>query len=150
MNDTSTQTTRLLKAAPHEVYAAIGDPTCLAKWWGPDGFTNTFDHFEFVPGGRWVFTMHGPNGADYANECIFTELVPNERVVIEHIPAPHFVLTMTLTAEGNHTRITWVQTFDTPEVLAAVMQVVGPANEQNLNRLEAELVQRATGLTPVV
>ncbi len=83
--------------------------------------------------------MHGPNGANDLNECVFTELVPNERVVTEHLSAPHFTLSMTLTAEGDKTRIEWVQEFDTPEVLAAVMQIVGPANEQNLNRLEAEL-----------
>jgi uncharacterized protein YndB with AHSA1/START domain len=97
-----------------------------------------------VPGGRWVFTMHGPNGTDYANECVFNELVPNERVVIEHLSNPHFLLTMTLQPDGDKTLIRWVQAFDTLEMLEAVMQIVGPANEQNLNRLEAELTRRVS------
>ena len=139
MNDTATQTDRLLNATPAAVYAAIANPERLARWWGPDGFTNTFEVFEFVPGGRWVFTMHGPNDVDYSNECVFAELVPHERVVIRHVCAPLFTLTITLSVEGDKTRLTWVQDFETAEVLAAVLHVVGPANEQNLNRLEVEL-----------
>jgi uncharacterized protein YndB with AHSA1/START domain len=45
-----------------------------AQWWGPEGFANTFAQFEFKPGGRWVFVMHGPNGANYPNESVFREI----------------------------------------------------------------------------
>lgn len=70
-------TERTFFATPSEAFSAFEDPGQLATWWGPDGFTNTFDE-----GGRWVFTMHGPNGANFANECIFRELVPDSRIVI--------------------------------------------------------------------
>jgi uncharacterized protein YndB with AHSA1/START domain len=41
------QTQRILPYTPDEIYDAFADPARLAKWWGPDGFTNTFEIFEF-------------------------------------------------------------------------------------------------------
>jgi hypothetical protein len=36
--------------------------------------------------------------------------------------------------------VEWVQAFDSPEVAAAVRHIVEPANEQNLDRLTAEVL----------
>ena len=38
-----------------------------ARWWGPDGFTNTITTFDLRPGGAWRFVMHGPDGTNYEN-----------------------------------------------------------------------------------
>ena len=38
-------TERLLSATPHETFAAFQQPDLLARWWGPNGFTNTFETF---------------------------------------------------------------------------------------------------------
>ncbi len=62
---------RVLSFTTRQVFAAFAQPEQLAQWWGPKDFTNTFEQFEFAPGGRWVFVMHGPNGANYANESVF-------------------------------------------------------------------------------
>jgi uncharacterized protein YndB with AHSA1/START domain len=40
--------------------------------------SNTFHTFEFRPGGSWIFTMHGPDSADYANQSEFVEIVCRE------------------------------------------------------------------------
>ncbi len=133
------QTSRELSAPPEAVFAAISDPQRLARWWGPDGFTNTFHTFEFRPRGPWTFTMHGPNGADYANESEFSEIVANSRVVVRHLSQPHFVLTITLSPSDGGTRVAWVQAFDDPAVAAAVRHIVEPSNEQNLDRLAREV-----------
>ena len=71
---TAFSTTRYLAASPTEVFAAIKDPERLAKWWGPNGFVNRFEIFEFQPDGRWTFTMIGPNGTLYPNESVFTSI----------------------------------------------------------------------------
>ena len=105
-------TDRLLSGNPARVFAAFENPACLAQWWGPSGFTNTFEQFEFKPGGRWVFVMHGPNGANYANESVFREIQPNTKIVIEHVVEPWFMLTVTLTARGDQTHLTWDQEFE--------------------------------------
>lgn len=52
--DAVLSTQRVLPATPRQVFEAFKNPTLLAEWWGPSGFTNTFERFEFTPGGRWV------------------------------------------------------------------------------------------------
>lgn len=132
-------TERLLPASPREVFAAFEQPDRLARWWGPGGFTNTFERFEFTPGGRWVFVMHGPNGASYPNESVFREIEPDSRIVIEHVVKPWYRLTVTLTARGDETRLAWVQEFESPEVAAKMRRITDTANEQNLDRLQSLL-----------
>jgi uncharacterized protein YndB with AHSA1/START domain len=59
---TTFRTSRDIPAPPDQVFAAFSDPQRLARWWGPAGFTNTFNVYEFKSGGRWSFVMHGPVG----------------------------------------------------------------------------------------
>ena len=59
------RSSRTISAAPEAVFAAVENPTRLARWWGPNGFSNTFHPFEFRDGGSWLFTMHGPDGQDH-------------------------------------------------------------------------------------
>ena len=132
-------TERILSADPRKVFAAFEQPDRLARWWGPCGFTNTFERFEFEPGGRWVFVMHGPNGADYANESVFREIRPDAKIVIEHVVTPWFRLTVTLTAHGDHTHLAWHQEFESPDVAAKMRPLSDTANEQVLDRLQALL-----------
>ncbi|HVJ85739.1 MAG TPA: SRPBCC family protein [Caulifigura sp.] len=133
------QTTRLMSATPLQVYAAFENPEALATWWGPEGFTNSFRQFEFRPGGKWVFVMHGPNGVDYDNESVFRVLEPGSRIVIEHIAPPWFTLTVTLSPRGGQTLLTWEQEFENADVAEKLGVICKPANEQNLDRLEAVL-----------
>jgi uncharacterized protein YndB with AHSA1/START domain len=132
-------TERLLSVGSRKVFAAFEQPDRLSQWWGPNGFTNTFEQFEFTPGGRWVFMMHGPNGANYPNEAVFREIQPDTRIVIEHVLQPRFTLTVTLTARGDKTHLAWVQEFESPEVAARMRPICEPANEQNLDRLQSLL-----------
>lgn len=128
--------TRVLHAPPALVYQAWSDPQYLAKWWGPSGFTNTFQVFEFKPGGQWEFVMHGPDGVDYFNQSEFVETA-QERIVLRHLCEPHFQLTITLEDVEGKTRLTWQQLFEDAATVEAVKGFAGSANEQNLDRLEA-------------
>lgn len=136
-------TERVLPAGPQEVFAAFEQPDRLARWWGPRGFTNTFERFEFKPGGEWAFVMHGPNGADYPNESIFREIQPGARIVIEHVVKPWYMLTVTLTARGDQTHLSWVQEFESPEVAARISPLVTTSNEQVLDRLQSLLARES-------
>ncbi|HWK74045.1 MAG TPA: SRPBCC family protein [Povalibacter sp.] len=131
---------RLIGASAQRVFEAIADPVRLARWWGPKGFSSTFEEFEFRPGGRWRLVMHGPDGTDYPNESRFLQIVPSQRIVLEHFSGHHFILTITLTAQGDETRVGWQQVFDTAEHRASIAQFVLEANEQNLDRLAAEVL----------
>jgi uncharacterized protein YndB with AHSA1/START domain len=135
-------TERVFSAPPRDVFAAFEQPDQLAKWWGPKDFTNTFEQFEFRPGGRWVFVMHGPNGANYANESVFREIEPEARIVIEHVVKPWYRLIVTLTERGGHTHLAWDQEFESPEMAARMRPLSQTANEQNLDRLQSLLASR--------
>ena len=130
---------RLVKATPQEVFAALSDPTRVARWWGPAGFSNTIHEFEFEPGGAWVLTMHGPDGKDYPNESRFTRLVAGRVFEIEHFSGHHFLLTIDLEEQGPGTLVRWRQTFDTAGHFERIAEFVAVANEQNLDRLALEV-----------
>jgi uncharacterized protein YndB with AHSA1/START domain len=133
---------RLIDAPREQVFAAIADPTRLARWWGPEGFTSTFSIFEFRAGGAWRFVMRGPDGAEYPNDNRFAAIDAPSRVVVEHFGAPHhFLLTITFDAEGAATRVGWRQVFDTAAEKERIAAFVAPANEQNLDRLAAEVLR---------
>lgn len=133
-----------IEASPSEVFAAMRDPARVANWWGPEGFTNTIHQYEFAVGGRWLLTMHGPDGKDYPNESRFTRVELDRLFEIEHLNAPHFFLNIELRSDGDGTVILWRQTFDTADQYQRLAAFVGPANEQNLMRLAAE-VKRGNG-----
>lgn len=136
-------TERVFDVPPGRVFAAFEQPDQLAQWWGPSGFANTFERFEFKPGGRWVFVMHGPNGAHYANESVFREIRRDSRIVIEHVVKPWYRLTVKLTARGDQTHLAWDQEFESPEVAAKMRPLCKTANEQNLDRLQSLLASQA-------
>jgi uncharacterized protein YndB with AHSA1/START domain len=136
----SLKTSRQIPASPAAIFAAIQDPGRLARWWGPSGFSNRFETFEFKRGGKWVFTMIGPDGKTYLNDAVFASIEPDRQVVIDHVSQPHFVLTITLEAVPGGTLVKWDQTFADAAVAEAVRHICEPANEQNLDRLSAELL----------
>jgi uncharacterized protein YndB with AHSA1/START domain len=99
--------------APRElVFSAFTDPTHLARWWGPNGFTTTTSSFDLRPGGVWRFVMHGPDGRDYQNRITFEEVVRPERLVYRHgggdeVEPVQLRQTITFEDLGGRTRITW-------------------------------------------
>lgn len=136
---TTFASSRTFAAPPEQVFAAFATPARLARWWGPDGFRNTFDVFEFKPGGNWRFTMHGPDGKDYPNEAVFVAIEPARSIVLKHTCQPLFQLSIGFERTPTGTLVTWTQEFASAEVAAAVAHIVAPANEQNLNRWQAEV-----------
>jgi uncharacterized protein YndB with AHSA1/START domain len=139
--DHELRTSRFLKAPRERVFQAFAEAERLAQWWGPHGFTNTFHAFQLRAGATWRYTMHGPNGADYANESVFVEVVRPERIVIDHVSAPRFRLTITLASEAGQTRITWRQRFPSAAERDKIEALAVRANEENLDRLEAEVAR---------
>lgn len=138
-SDTTLVNSRVIPATPDEILAAYRDPERLARWWGPAGFRNTFHTFDFRPGGEWVFDMHGPDGRNYPNRSRFEETGP-DRVVLTHLETVHrFTLTMALEPADGGTLLTWTMAFDTAEECERVRPYVPRCNEENLDRLEAEL-----------
>lgn len=132
---------RLFDAPRELVWRVWTEPQHIQQWWGPNGFTNTFETFDFRPGGAWRFMMHGPDGRDYQNESVFVEIAPPERLVFDHVCAPLFRCTVTLEAVGSQTRLTFHQVFEDAAVFESVKPFAVPGHQQNLDRAIAHVQQ---------
>ncbi|MCC6491442.1 MAG: SRPBCC family protein [Pirellulales bacterium] len=139
---TTFNTSREIPATAEQVFAAFSDPERLARWWGPAGFTNTFRKCEFHSGGRWSYVMHGPQGIDYPNESMFAEVDAPRRVVVQHISEPKYRLTVEFSSSAGGTVVSWSQKFESEIAAQRLEHIVVPANEQNLDRLCAEVSRK--------
>jgi uncharacterized protein YndB with AHSA1/START domain len=136
-------TTRVLNAPRELVFKAWTDPDQLVHWWGPKGFTNTFHEFDMRPGGIWRFVMHGPDGVDYQNKSVFVEVVNPERIVFDHVSGPRFQVVVTFAEQAGKTTLTFRMRFESAAECDKVKSFAVEGNEQNLDRLEAQLAKMA-------
>jgi uncharacterized protein YndB with AHSA1/START domain len=136
-------TSREIPAMVEQVFAAISNPQRLARWWGPDGFTNTFNVYEFRSEGRWSLIMHRPDGTNYPNENLFATIEPFKKVIVQHIFEPKFRLTITLDPSALGTLVSWSQVFENVDVARQIAHIIIPSNEQNLDRLKVEISRGA-------
>jgi uncharacterized protein YndB with AHSA1/START domain len=84
--------------------------------------------------------MHAPGGAAFENVSEFIEVVTPERIVFRHLePIHRFRMTMTFVPEAGKTRLTWRMRFESAAELERVEAFIPPANEQNFDRLAAQL-----------
>ena len=128
-----------------QVFAAFSHPERLSRWWGPAGFTNTFNVCEFKNGGRWSFIMHGPDGRNYKNESVFAEIESPKKIVIQHVSGPRYRLAILLASSSAGTVVSWSQAFESSGVASSIEHIVVPANEQNLDRLSVEVLRKPDG-----
>ena len=134
--------TRVYDAPRELVFQAWTEAELLARWWGPNGFTNTFHEFDQRPGGVWRFDMHGPDGKSYPNKSAFVDIVPQERIVFDHLSGHRFRVTATFEERDGRTRVTFSQLFEDRAEFDAAKSYCAEGNEQNLDRLGAVLNER--------
>jgi uncharacterized protein YndB with AHSA1/START domain len=111
---------RVLPAAPSIVFAALSEPSELAKWFGPQGFTTP--SLEFVPlvGETYRIEMQPPEGDPFHLTGQFREVDPPARLAYTFVyedPDPDDVETLvglSLRDLGGSTEIDFTQgTFKT-------------------------------------
>ncbi len=73
--------TRVINAPRQVIFKAWTDPEQLAKWWGPNGFTNPVCKIDAKPGGTIYVDMKAPDGTVYPMDGEFHEIVEPERLV---------------------------------------------------------------------
>jgi uncharacterized protein YndB with AHSA1/START domain len=133
-------TTRTFNFPRHLVYKAWTTPEHLKKWWGPNGFTNTFHIYDLREGGRWSFVMHGPEKGNYNNECTFVAIHEPELLVWDRQSKPIFQVEVIFDyISENKTKVTFKQKFTTVEECNKIRKFVPDKNEENMDRLENEL-----------
>jgi uncharacterized protein YndB with AHSA1/START domain len=138
-SDREIVSTRVFPFSKDQIYEAFADPERLARWWGPDGFTNTFEAFDFRSEGHWKFIMHGPDGTDYNNHSVFETVTP-DLIVLNHISPPRFRMAIWMGEFApNRTRIVWRMQFETAALRNEIAKFAIPCTEQNFDRLTKEL-----------
>lgn len=74
-------------AAPRAlVWQAWTDPKHIARWWGPESFTNPICEVDLRVGGALKIVMRGPDGTDYPMRGVYKEIVARERLVFTNFP----------------------------------------------------------------
>src|ERR1700733_4326914 len=112
---------RLFDAPRELVWAAWVETDQRAQWWGPVGFSTSTQKFDLRVGGVWQQIMRGPDGTEYPNECVFTEIIPQRSVAYDlrggrkGSPEVTHHSTWVFEREGNKTRLSIHMVFPTAE-----------------------------------
>jgi uncharacterized protein YndB with AHSA1/START domain len=135
-------TTRVVNAPIEVAFEAWANPNHLKNWWGPKGFTNTFNEFDFKVGGKWSFIMHGPDKGNYANECEFIQIEKPFLIAWKRYSKPLFNIVATFEeVTSNKTNVTFKMLFNTAEECNKLKPYVVDKNEENFDKLELELTK---------
>lgn len=140
MTDREIVTTRQMNGSQNLLFRAWTEPEHLKNWWGPNGFTNTFYEYDLKPEGKWSFMMHGPDGIDYKNECVFKKIDKPKLVEWYHISNPKFYVIATFESVSDTTTfVTFKMIFDSAEQCEKLREFIVEKNEENFDRLTVEL-----------
>ncbi len=132
--------TRIVNFSQELVFEAWTNPNHLKIWWGPKGFTNTFEEFDLRPGGRWKFVMHAPEQGNFQNECEFVKIEKPIEIAWIRISKPLFNIVATFEKiSDDETKVVFRMVFQTAEECAKLKPYVVDKNEENFDRLEDEL-----------
>ncbi len=135
----SLSVTRIFNAPIDLLWQVLTTAEYIKEWWGPDGFTNTIRLMEVNEGGRWEFTMHGPDGTNYENVFIYREIIPFKKLVMDHLADPKFSITIHLFEAGEKTCMEWQNIFETAADFKLAVETFKAEEglNQNINRLVA-------------
>ncbi len=136
------QLTRTLDAPVDLAWKVITEPEHVSKWWGPDGFRVDISKMDVKPGGEWNLVLRGPDGTDFDNRIIYSEVDRHKKLVLQYLTTPKHTTTITFEGQGDVTLITWHMTFESEEQLTQLMNEfqVDRALEQNVGKWNQYLV----------
>jgi uncharacterized protein YndB with AHSA1/START domain len=135
---------RVFNAPRTLVFRAWSEPKPLKNWWGPAGFTNTFNEFDFRVGGKWSFIMHGPDKGNYVNECEFIKIEEPQLIAWKRYSKPIFqVVAIFEEVATDKTKVVFKMLFDNANDCRKVKAFAVDKNEENFDKLEVELIRMA-------
>jgi len=133
--------TRWFDAPRERVWKAWTSVELMKKWWGPKFFTAPVIKTDLRVGGKYHFSMRGPDGKDYWSTGVYREIVPPERLVLTDsfadengnvVPASHYgmtgdwpaalLITVTFEELGGRTKLTDQTVFQTVEDRDGMLQ----------------------------
>jgi uncharacterized protein YndB with AHSA1/START domain len=110
-----------------KVWQVWADPRKLERWWGPPSHPATFVDHDFNAGGRAAYYMTSPEGEKYHGWWEFIAVDEPKRIELrdgfadsDGNPNPDLpvgTMVMTLTADGNRTRMELETRFASAEAM---------------------------------
>lgn len=141
---------RVYDAPSKLVWSAWTEDKHIVNWWGPRGFTLTTKSKDLRPGGKWVYTMYGPDGTDYPNITTYYEVEKYKKLVYDHGASegrdPLFRVTVTFEEHDGKTVMDMTMTLATPEAAKEIKKFIKQAGgNATWDRLAEFLEQEQTG-----
>jgi len=141
---------RIFDAPRDLVFEAWTNPQHLAKWWGPDGFTNPRCEFDARPGGKIHIDMQAPYGVVYPMTGTVHEIVPPSRLVFTAVAEDddgnallESRTTVTFEDQGEKTKVTvHASAVGFVPIAAEMLKGMEPGWTQSLERLAEILSSR--------
>ena len=123
--------TRVYDAPVKFVWEAWTDPKRVANWWGPRGFSITTKSKELSTGGKWIYTMHGPDGVDYPNVTTYFAVEPLKRLEYDHGANENqkalFRVNVLFSESKNKTTMKMTMTFESPQIAKEMSKFIKDA-----------------------
>ncbi len=141
---------RVYDAPVKAVWDAWTDPKQVAQWWGPRGFTITTHSKDLRVGGKWIYTMHGPDGKDWPNSTLYHEVEKYKKLVYDHGASEDkpalFRVTALFSESKGKTTLDMTMALPTPEALRETKKIIKNANGNSTwDRLAEYLDKQLTG-----
>lgn len=107
---------RTYDASPGRVFAAWAEPEAKAKWFvGPDDWESSDHELDFRVGGREHVSGGPKAGPVHTYDCIYRDIVPNERIVttydmhMDDVRISVSLATVEFKAEAGGTRLVYTE-----------------------------------------
>lgn len=104
--------TRVVDAPVELVYRVWTDPVHMAKWWGPQGFSNPVCEMDVRAGGKIRIDMEAPDGTLYSMRGVYLEVLKLEKIVFSSVsldqncqPLFEVVNNITFYTQGKKTKL---------------------------------------------
>jgi uncharacterized protein YndB with AHSA1/START domain len=101
----------IFDAPPSRLWRAWTEPEQLRQWFKPPTWTMTECKVDLRPGGRFKFSMRGPDGVEGGQSGMYVDVTPEQRLVLSDLIGDEFrprpkgeVGVFTFTADGARTR----------------------------------------------
>lgn len=140
--------TRMFDAPPALVFRAHTDPEAIAQWWGPRKYSTRVDKLEARKGGIWRYLNIASDGAEFAFNGVFHEVVESERMVntfeFEGLPGHIGLVTLTFEDQSGRTLLTESSLFQSIEDRDGMLQSgMEEGAAESMDRLEEYLRARS-------
>jgi len=151
-SDRELMVTREFDAPRELLFEVWTDPKHLEQWYGPNGFRTETLSMDVRPGGVWRQIMHGPDGREYKNRVVYSEVAPPERLVYRHAgetdeePVHHETTTTFDDLGEGRTRVSMRLVFPTAAELEFVVKTYGAeqGGVQTMERLAEHVAAMPT------